>query len=166
MIKFYNLNMGDGKILQQLLQEFGIKQATLAKKVGVSDNAVSSWMHADHISNERLISIGKAIRYDLTTKYERLKQIPEATELNYFNSNPVEVMDEVKKIRELHEQTMETLKIKEIENEFLREQVKNLKELIKMKDKLLRSPQSGYIMAAEPEAPYQIKGSTKEKKGK
>lgn len=53
-----------GKIIKDALGKLGKTQAWLAEQVGVSDNAVSKWIHKGQFSRENIPAIAKALNID------------------------------------------------------------------------------------------------------
>jgi len=127
----------DGRILEQLLIELGVKKGLLADKLNKSPNTVTNWMKRETLPYELLINIGKALRFDLTHKFPRLKQIPEASELQYFNEDPSDLLSVVNEIRGDYKKSEKQLADLEQQNSFLKDQINQLKDLIEAKNQII-----------------------------
>lgn len=127
----------DGQILEQLLIELGIKKGILAEKLHKSPNTITSWIKQSTLSSDTLIQIGKALRFDLTHKFPKLKNIPEASELNYFNQDPSELLTLVEEMRVEYKTAEKATADYKQEIQFLREQIEQLRELIEAKNQII-----------------------------
>lgn len=88
-------NEHEGEMLRDLLKELGIKYKALAFKIEKNQNTITRWCKEKKLKSDVLIEIGKAIHYDMTQAFPRLKNIPEARALNYFNEDPEELLSVV-----------------------------------------------------------------------
>lgn len=125
----------DGKILTELLHELGIKKGVLAEKIGKNANTITTWLRKDVIPSDDLIEIGRAIRFDLTHKFPRLKKVPEAVELMYMNTDTNMVEERAEEYKTSRVEIGEL----RIEVKFLREQIEQLKEIIDSKNEIIDS---------------------------
>jgi len=129
----------DGQTLDQLLEELGVKKKLLAEKLDVHQNTISNWTKRSTLSNDILISIGKAIRFDLSSKFTRLKKVPEASALNFFNSDPNQLLDKVETIDKKFDNMVQTIANKDQEIRFLKERINSLQEIIEMKNEIIET---------------------------
>ncbi|XOV93891.1 MAG: hypothetical protein ACFHWX_04120 [Bacteroidota bacterium] len=132
------LSNHDGEILKKLLSELGVKKAVLAEKINKNPNTITRILQRQVIKNELLIDIGKALRFDLTQKFPRLKKVPEATKLNYFNEDPDELLTKVSDIEEMYGKVEKKSADLELEIKFLKEKVHTLETLIEAKDQIIK----------------------------
>jgi DNA repair exonuclease SbcCD ATPase subunit len=141
MIEFSTHMAHDGKILEALLKRLGVKKGTLGELMRPrrSNNSISKYIASDEISNEILIRMGKALRYDLTKEFPRLKNLPQGSELAYFNSDPNQVLKDLEEIKGLKKQMQQEVADKDLEIKFLRERIESLEELIRVKNDLIDS---------------------------
>ena len=119
-----DFSLTDGQILQQILEERGIKKGRLAIQLKKNRNTIGNMLKAETINDFKLIEIGRVIRFDMTSRFPRLLNNPEAVELREFV-----VGEEVQK----------TILQKDKEIEFLKEQIETLREIIESKNQLIKS---------------------------
>lgn len=129
----------DGEILNSLLKELGFKKKILAQKLGISYNSVTNMLRQDVIKNERLIDVGKALRFDLTHKFPRLKKIPEGSELSYFNEDPGQLLNVVQEVKSEYKKHQKIEADLHLEINFLKERIDSLQTLVDAKNEIIES---------------------------
>ena len=77
------------------------------------------------IKSEVLIEIGKILRYDIRSVFPRLKKLPEAGDLNYFNSDPTEFFHKVEELEGVYLTSKQAAAETAQEAKFLKEQIEN-----------------------------------------
>lgn len=127
----------DGQTLEKLLLELGVKKGVLADRIKKNQNTITRLLKRETISSEYLIDIGKALRFDLTHKFPRLKKIPEASQLHYFNENPDELLHKVEEIESGYKSAKQETADLQQEVKFLKNEIDNLKEIIEAKNKII-----------------------------
>ncbi len=138
MFQFSTLIMDhDGHILEELLKELSIKKSGLAEKLNKSNNTITNWVQSDKISNDNLIEIGKALRVDMTRRFPRLKVLPEAAGLNYFNSDPEQLVKDLAMVKEAKTEYENKRGDFLLEIQFLKDRVSAQQELIDAKNQII-----------------------------
>ncbi|MEQ6120154.1 hypothetical protein [Reichenbachiella sp. MALMAid0571] len=128
----------DGQAIEELLSELGIKKGVLAKKLSKNQNTITRMLKKEKLSNQILLEIGQALRFDLTPKFHRLKKDPESSKLNYFNEDPDQLLSRVNEIEEMYNKTTKEKADVDQAVQFLQEQINNLKEIIEAKNQIIQ----------------------------
>lgn len=132
----------DGLILRNILEHLGVKNVHLSEKIKKHPNTITNWLASDRIDNTTLIEIGKVLRYDMTADYPRLRFIPEAMALTYFNQDPEKVLNEVREVKALYYTTKQLQADKELQIQLLHEKISDLKMMIDAKNQTIDSLKS------------------------
>lgn len=132
----------DGKKLELLMDTHGFKKKHLVEKLGKSHTTITKIFKSSKIPSFKLIEIGKALRFDLTQEFPELRQLPEAKDLNYFNENPSDLLNEVREIRqEYRNADQEKIELRQ-ELRFMRDQIEQLREIIELKNEIIERDQA------------------------
>jgi transcriptional regulator with XRE-family HTH domain len=134
--------MHEGEIVRDLLVELGMSKEKLAAKIGKHRNSVGQWLQEDQISVDKLIMIGKALRYDLTSKIPRLKIYPNSSELHFFNEDPAPYFKEVKKVQEMIADEKQLLANADLEIRMLNQRITDLEKIINNQEQLLTAKET------------------------
>lgn len=120
----------EGKQLETMLNNLGVKKQTLAHMMKKHINTITLWVNKDKLKSDLLIDIGKALRYDITVDFPRLKKIPEAIEVfganDYLNEPIGSYMNRSSELSELR-----------LETKFLRQQVEQIKNIVDSKEEII-----------------------------
>lgn len=127
----------EGNTIKQKIKELGQTQKWLADQLHVSPNSVSYQLDKSYLKSELLIRIGKALRYDLSDVIPRLKKIPEASELNFFNEDPSGVMQEVADIKKIYEDQLQVTADQKAKIQHLEVRVNDLESSLRDKSDLI-----------------------------
>ena len=127
----------DGQILEKLLSDLGIKKGALAERMHKNPNTITRWLTRDHIPSEELIEIGKVLRYDLSSYFPKLREIPETSKLKYFNSDPDQLLNRVEEVEAVYHRNQKQKADLEQTVKFYQEQIDNLKEIIDAKNEII-----------------------------
>lgn len=128
----------DGQVLRELVLSITSIEK-LAKKIGKHRNTLGGWFNKSRVDNDDLIEIGKALRYDMTTKFPRLKKAAGSEDLHFFNEDPSKFLGDLKRIEELMESKDQTLADAQLEIKMLQEKIGDLQDIIRDKNDLLSS---------------------------
>jgi transcriptional regulator with XRE-family HTH domain len=127
----------DGQLLEDLIKELGFKKGQLADKLHVNANTITNYLHRQTIKNDVLIEIGQAMRYDLSTKFPRLKKIPEATVLNYFNTDPEKLLTRVEEINDKYDHLVKAIADKDQKIDFLQDRIQSMQQIVDAKNEII-----------------------------
>jgi hypothetical protein len=127
----------EGIGLRELLKELGIEFGYLAKKMDGHRNTITRLFKYDRVPSEKLIEIGRHIRFDMRSRFPRLQKIEEASVLNYFNEDPIGLLNEVKEAKEIYMTKNQVVADQQQEMKFLKEQLEMLRGSIKDKEELI-----------------------------
>ncbi len=120
----------EGNILKAYIKDNSIVKVQLAKKLGVHVNTLYQWLDKSKIRSENLIDIGRELRIDISSLIPRMKTIPEAEHLQYYNEDRALALNQVKEAREEYKSVREILIDRDKE-------ITLLKNLIQSKDELI-----------------------------
>jgi hypothetical protein len=127
----------EGIELRDLLKELGIEFGYLAKRMDTHRNTITNYFKYDRVPSEKLIEIGRHIRFDMRSRFPRLKKIEEANVLNYFNEDPVGLLDEVKEAKQIYLSKSQLAADQALELKLIKEQLDLMRSSIKDKEELI-----------------------------
>jgi peptidoglycan hydrolase CwlO-like protein len=132
-------NGHEGKILHDLIKDQSSIEK-VAERVGKHRNTITNWCAQAEVETWKLIAIGKALRYDLSSLFQKkLKNHPDLKDLHYFNEDPTPYFNGLKEVQLMVETKNQSIADYELQVKMLQEKIIDMREMIEDKNLIIDS---------------------------
>lgn len=132
-------NIHEGEKLRELVLSITTVEK-LAEKIGKHRNTVSNWFKEVSLDADKLLIVGKGLRYDLTHLFpKKLKNHPGSQELHYFNEDPAPYFKNLKDVQDMVSKQNQLEADYSLQVNMLQDKINDLKQIISDKNDLLDS---------------------------